>query len=276
LRKYVLSYLTLELDPPATITAAAEAGYDYVGVRMLPALAGGRAFPLMSDAAMLRETIDRLRDTDVRILDLEIARIDGQNRIEDWLPMLEVGARLGARTLIAAGDDPDESRMTETFAKLCRAAAGFSLSVNLEFTPWARLNTLGAATRVVETAAEPNGEILVDTIHVARSDSGIEDIAAIDPARMSYFQICDAEPGTHFPIEDLLYTAREERLLPGEGGSDLAAMITALPRDLIVSVEIPSHRRIAETGHLAWARTALDASRRFMEHCDGSLPAAGQ
>ena len=190
--------------------------------------------------------------------------------------MLEIGGRLGARTLIAAGDDPDEARMTDTFAELCRAAAGFGLSVNLEFTPWARVNSLSAATRVVETAAEPNGEILVDTIHVARSHSSIEDIAAIDPCRLSYFQICDAIPGIRFPKEELLLTARQERLLPGEGGADLAAMIDALPRNLIVSVEIPSHRRIAQAGHLSWAKTTLAASRSFMEHCDSLRPAAGQ
>ena len=47
-----------------------------------------------------------------------------------------------------------------------------------------------------------------------------------------------------------------------------AGIIGALPEDLFVSVEIPSHRRIAETGHAAWAKTCLDASRKAMECID--------
>lgn len=263
-RAYCLSYLTLELSPPETLTIAAEAGYDSVGVRMMPALAGGQAFPLMHDKALMRETERRLADTGLLVFDVEIARIDEHTNVETWLPMLEAAGRLKAKTVIAAGLDPDEVRMTDTFAALCDAALPYGLSINLEFTPWAPLNNAAAANRVVAAADRANGEVLIDTIHVARSGTTLDDVRAIPADRMSYFQICDCPSEPARSLEDLLFTAREERLLPGEGGADLAGIISALPDDLIVSVEIPNHRRIAEMGHTAWAKTCLDESRRAM------------
>lgn len=269
-RRYCLSYLTLELSPPASIEIASETGYDLVGVRMMPTLPGGEAFPLMHDAALMRETQSRLADSDVEAFDIEIAMIDGRTSVETWLPMLEAAGRIGAKTVIAAGLDTDEARLTDTFGALCDAAAPFGLSINLEFTPWAPLGDLRAATRVVQAAGRPNGEVLVDTIHVARSATTLDDVRAVPVERMSYFQICDCPAETPTTVEGLLHTARAERLLPGEGGADLEGCITALPRDLIVSVEVPSHSRIASLGHKTWARTALEASREAMARYDAA------
>lgn len=157
-RSYCLSYLTLEISPPETITIAAGAGYDSFGNRMMPALPGGRAFPLMDDDRLMRETSRRLEDTGLSIFDVEIARIHEHTNVEAWLPMLEAAGRLRAKTIIAAGLDPDEARMTDTFASLCEAAEPFGLTINLEFTPWAPSNNAAAATRVVTAADRPNGQ----------------------------------------------------------------------------------------------------------------------
>jgi sugar phosphate isomerase/epimerase len=267
-RRYSLSYLTLECGPVETLEHAAKAGYDLVGLRMLPAVEGGKAFPLFREHSLLAETIKRSRDTGIGILDVEIARIDGRNGIEDWLPMLETAGRVGARTVIAAGDDPDLSRMSDTFAGLCAAAAPFGLTVNLEFTPWTALNCARMALDVVTASGAANAEVLIDTIHVARSTTTIDDLTAIPPARMSYVQICDAPAEVPSSREELLYTARQERLLPGEGGVDIESQLAALPSTLIVSVEIPSHARIASFGAAEWARRTLDVSREAMERFD--------
>lgn len=269
-RLFSLSYLTLECGPVETIEHAAAAGYDLAGLRMLPAVEGGKAFPLFADPALLAETIGRSWDTGVGILDVEIARIDGRNTVGDWLPMLEAAGRVGARTVIAAGDDPDRVRMTETFAALCSAAAPFGLSVNLEFTPWTVLCNARMAVEIVEASGAANAEVLIDTIHVARSATTLADLRAIPPSRMSYFQICDAPAGIPVAREDLLFTARQERLLPGEGGVDIEGQVAALPSNLVVSVEIPSHARIAAVGHAEWARRTLEVSRNAMERYDAA------
>jgi hypothetical protein len=58
---FSLAALTvLELAPPALVDVAAACGYDHVGIRLLPAVPGGIAYPLMEDEASLKETIARL------------------------------------------------------------------------------------------------------------------------------------------------------------------------------------------------------------------------
>ncbi len=235
---------------------------------MLPALEGGKAFPLFADPGLLTETITCLRDTGIGILDVEIAKIDGRNAVDDWLPMLEAADRLGAGTVIAAGDDPDRSRMQDTFSALCEAAASFNLCVNLEFTPWTAVCDARMARRIVEQSGASNAQVLIDTIHVARSTTTLADLSAIPASHMSYVQICDAPPGIPTSREELLFTARQERLLPGEGGVDIEGQLAALPADLIVSVEVPSHNRIAQYGAAEWARRTLEASRQTVERFD--------
>lgn len=269
-RKYCLSYLTLELPPPETLEIARSAGYQFAGIRMMPTMPDGACYPLYNDPQLLRETLLRIEATGVAVLDVEIARIDGKTSVEHWLPMLEAAGRIGARTIIAAGDDPDFNRMTDTFAALCDAAEEFYLSINLECTPWSTLSDIRKATEVVAAADRDNGEVLVDTIHVARSNSTLQDLAAIDARRLSYFQICDAPAGIPSSRDELLFTARVERLLPGEGGVNLEEQIAMLPKDLIVSVEIPSHARRASMGPLAWASEALRSSKAFMEQFDAA------
>ena len=58
---FSLAALTaLDLAPPQLIDVAAACGYDHVGLRLLPAMPGGVAYPLMEDDAALRDTIARL------------------------------------------------------------------------------------------------------------------------------------------------------------------------------------------------------------------------
>ena len=136
---FSLAHLTaLDVDPPGLVTIAARAGYQKVGLRLLPASPNGIAYPLMSDKAALAVTIERLRDTGVEVFDLEIIRLNPQFQANDFMLFFEVGARLGAKAMLIAGDDPDEARLTASFAALCEAAAPFGLSADLEFMPWTR------------------------------------------------------------------------------------------------------------------------------------------
>ena len=54
--KYSLAQLTvLEASPPELIRIAGEAGYDFVGLRLLE-VTGGDAWPLANDARLMRES----------------------------------------------------------------------------------------------------------------------------------------------------------------------------------------------------------------------------
>jgi sugar phosphate isomerase/epimerase len=264
-RVFSLAHLTaLQLPPPQLVDIAARAGYEKVGVRLTPATSGGTAYALMHDRPMLAETLTRLADTGVGVFDLEIIRIGADFDPQVHLPFLEVGAKLGAQAILVAGDDADESRLATSFATLCEAARPFGLSADLEFMPWTKVPDAKTALRVVTAAAQPNGGVLVDALHVARSGTTLADIAGIPRRHLHYAQICDAPAAGPTTLEGLLHTARAERLLPGEGGIGLAGLFAALPADLPVSVEIPSDTRIAALGAEEWARRALVASRSLL------------
>jgi sugar phosphate isomerase/epimerase len=264
---YSLAHLTLlDLAPAELIAVAARAGYQKVGLRLLAANPGGAAYPLMEDARALEETLARIRDTGVGVFDLEIIRIGAGFQPSAYLPFFETGARLGAKAMLVAGDDPDEARLAASFAALCEASAPFGLSADLEFMPWTKVADARTALRIVAGAAQPNGGVLVDALHFARSTSSLADIAGIPRERLHYAQICDAPAEIPETTEGLIHTARCERLLPGEGGIELAALLRTLPKDLPISVEIPNDKRAPALGAEEWARQALLASKNALAH----------
>jgi sugar phosphate isomerase/epimerase len=263
-----LAQLTaLELPPPKLLSVAAAAGYQQVGLRLLPVTPGATAYPLMDDPAMLRETRGRMADTGVTIADLEIVMLKPDTNVAAYLPFLETGAQLGAKHVLIAAYDPEESRLVETFAAFCDAAAPFGLTGDLEFMPWTAVPDLASATRVVRAAARPNAGILIDALHFDRSNSTIADIDAVPREWLHYWQLCDAPAERPTTTEGLLHTARAERLFPGQGGIDLIALVQAMPSDLPISLEIP-------TLELARTVTAEERARRAMEHTKAVLAKA--
>ena len=260
-RIYSLAQLiALPYTPPQMLRLAAETGCAGAGIRLLPASPGGVAHRLMDDAPLLRETLAMIADTGVRVLDIEVLRIDNGFDVRTVQRAFEVGAQLGAKHILVAGDDTDEARLTASFAALCDAAAPYGLSADLEFMPWTAVPNLRTAKRIVGAAARPNAGLLVDALHFARSDSRLDELDDIPRGWLHYAQICDGKvpgPATH---EAMIFDARCERLLPGEGGIALHDLFGRLPRDLPISVEIPSESRAPVMGYSEWARRAFAAS----------------
>ncbi|MEX8518349.1 MAG: sugar phosphate isomerase/epimerase family protein [Leptothrix sp. (in: b-proteobacteria)] len=270
-RIYSLAYLTSNtLTPPQAVRLAAQLGYRCVGLRLLPNAAGAPQQLLLGQPAVLRETVAALDETGVGVFDLEIIRIGADFDPRTCLPLLEAGAALKAKAVLVAGDDPDLARLTDRYARLCELMQPFGLSADLEFMPWTAVPDAQAALRVVAGAGQPsNAGILVDALHVARSGTTLDDLRAIPRALLHYAQICDAptcaQIGRPFTVEEMIHTARCERLLPGEGGIELRALFDALPSDLPVSVEVPHAVRLAQLGQTEWARQALVTSRALLE-----------
>jgi len=260
-----LAHLTvLDLPPPAVVRVAAEAGCRAVGLRLIPVAPGAAGYPLHDDPALLRETLAAMAATGIAVADLEIVMLRPETRIADLLPFFEMGARLGAKHVLVAGYDPDEARLTATFAAFCAAAAPFGLTGDLEFMPWTNTPDLAAAIRVVRGAAQPNGGILVDALHFDRSLSRVEDIGTVPVEWLHYWQLCDAPAERPTTTEGLLHTARAERLFPGEGGLDLAPLVRALPPGIPVSLEIPTLDLAKSMGPEARVRRAALAARRVI------------
>lgn len=268
-RPIALAALTvLELSPPELVTCAAQAGYSHVGIRLLPATTTERQYDLVGDTPLLREVEARLADTGVKVLDAEIFRIKPETRVADYEAAIATAARLGARELLVAGNDPDQARLTANFSAFCELAARFRLGASLEFMPWTDAKDLVQAARIVAASGQANAGVLIDPLHFSRSRSRIEDIASIPAARLRYLQFCDAPAAIPPTMDEILAQARAERLVPGEGGIDLPGLLRALPPGLPLSVEVPMNTLAQTVGAVERARRALAATRRVLSQLD--------
>jgi sugar phosphate isomerase/epimerase len=173
--------------------------------------------------------------------------------IVTWLPghgaMTEAGiipgpwADMAPRQIIASAVDvgctsvtvaeirgvrPSIDEAAESFAAICDLAADRGLTANIEFIPFGGIPNLTTAWRIVEAAGRANGGIMLDSWHLFRSGSTLDELARIPGDRIMVVQINDA-PAT--PGANLFQESMSERLLPGDGDLDLVGMFKTL--DLI-------------------------------------------
>jgi sugar phosphate isomerase/epimerase len=255
-----ISHLTvLDATPPELVAAAASAGFDAVGIRVWPA-ADEPGYPMLGDTPMLRETLLRLADTGMYVLDVEVLRLRPDSRMDDALRILDAGARLQARAVLVICNDPAEDRLVERFVAVCEAAGERGLRACLEFMIFSSVKTIADAQRVLNRAAHPAGAILIDALHLQRSGGTPADVSAVAPELLPYAQVCDGPFQPILPDSAVALTeARTGRLFPGDGELPLAELVGALPARAALAVEAPvaalAGRAIGERTRLA--HTAL-------------------
>lgn len=264
-RPISLAALTvLELAPPDMVTCAFEAGYSHVGIRLIAATPTEPQYDIVRDTPMLREVEARLNDTGIKVLDVEIFRIKPDTQVADYEAAIATASRLGASDVLVAGNDPEEARQIDTFAAFCDLAQRYGLRASLEFMPWTDAKDLTQAARIVERAGRQNAGVLIDPFHLSRSRSRIQDIASIPPSQLHFMQFCDVPASIPPTMDEILAEARAERLFPGDGQVDLVGLLRAVPKDIPLSVEVPTHALARTTGATERARLALAGARRVL------------
>ena len=185
----------LDTTPPELVTVAAAAGFRHVGIRLTAAPERGRAALRHAPRRpLLRETLLRLKDTGVTVIDTEFLRFEPDQPVGVPEGFLEVSARLGARHVLVMSAEPDEARTLERFGDLCDLAARFDLRVGLEFAVYTGVRTLADAARMVRGPERANTSVVVDFLHFSRSGGQPAHIVAADPSLFHYAQVCDAGP----------------------------------------------------------------------------------
>jgi len=245
------------------IEIAARSGYNYVSLRLAKVCAGERIAPLVSDAALRRRTARLVGDAGLRVLDVELVRLDSAARPEDFLPLLGAAAELGARAVIVQLPDPDRQRATDHYAAICDLAAQHRLCAVLEFVSWTETPDLRSAATVIRSAGRPNGGILVDMLHFDRSGSHLNELEKLPPEWFHFVHLCDALRARPTVTEGIIRTARGQRLFPGMGEINIREILRRIP-EVPCSLEIPNTELMNRLGPETYARQALEAAKNYL------------
>jgi sugar phosphate isomerase/epimerase len=263
-----LDHLTLfELNPPELVEVGAAAGYAHVGLRLNPAAPPGeRQHPMIGDTPMRRETLALMRDKGVAVFDFGVFRLKRGMDVATLEPVLETAAVLGAGHAVVNGDESDPQLLAELLHRLCELGARYGILMHLEATPWTGVPDLASALRVVQACGHAGARVMIDTLHVDRSNGTPADIARVPRGLIAYVQVCDGSGPRPADFETMIFQARNERAFPGEGNLDLAGMLCVLPEDLPLSLEAPVRS-------LAARLTPVERARRGHEAVDSLLAA---
>ena len=259
-----LAWLTVPgTTPDEQVHIAHAAGYDAVGLRLIAMGVAGEpdCDPIAPD--MIARTRDAMRATGVTCHDIELARILSDETPGHYEAAIAAGAELGARHVISSawtrGID-DDSYVTDFFGELCDLAAGYGMTVSLEFPSFSRLINLAEAAAILQGANRPNAGVLIDSLYYHLSHMVPEDLDSVPRDWVRMLHVCDApriRPGTRAEMRGI---AREGRLYPGEGAIDFAPLRDRFP-EAAISIELPNAARMAELGKVEHARRCLRATK---------------
>jgi sugar phosphate isomerase/epimerase len=209
--------------------------------------------------------------TGVRIHTLDALFLDQSTRDDQIERMLDLGALLNADKCTAILLDHDLGRAADRLARACELAAPRGIRLAVEFVPFLVIRTLREAADIILQAGSPdNALILVDALHLYRSGGSPRDIASVPSRLIASAQICDG-PG-EMVADDLPHEATYERRVPGDGVFPLIEMVSSLPADALIGIEVPMERaRLAGVGALERSRKAVEGTRRVIADAEARL-----
>jgi sugar phosphate isomerase/epimerase len=228
------------LPPVPFVKLAAELGCQHISTGLTGFDFGIYDYPpfsLRDDAQLRREMIAAMRDTGVSISLGEGCTIRPDVGAGDYAADLDIFHELGVTRINTVSMDPDRARTFDEFARIAEMAAERGMVTTTELAPSLTVADLQTALDAVRHVSRPDFRLLIDTMHVVRSGSGPEDIAALDPALIDYIQVSDSLRTPRFEtyFEESMY----ERMVPGEGELGLRELFAALPADRVYAIEVP-------------------------------------
>lgn len=247
-----------EFGPVETIRAAQYGGFDAVGLWVVP--------ETWNDATT-REARAALADTGLPLVDVEVIWLQPGSDMAAHKRIIDVGAELGAQNVLCVSSEPDMSVTAERLHELCVHAEGTGLRVALEFGIFTEVKNLNMAMGVLDQVGHPLRALLIDPIHVDRSQSTIADIARIPRELLPYAQFCDAPAKRPDPADfaAIIEDAIDLREQCGEGALALADIYRGLPPGIPLSIELRSKALrdgFPDPGERA--RAVAEATRRWL------------
>ncbi|MFT4470506.1 sugar phosphate isomerase/epimerase family protein [Arthrobacter sulfonylureivorans] len=239
----------IDLPHAEYVRAAHAAGFGAIGLRLEAVSVTDVPFPRDRGSKDFRGIVSALAETGLEVLDVEVLSIRPDTTREEWLPLLELGAELGASYLNVVGDHPDLTAFADIVAALTVDAEIFQIQPVLEPVGFRPLNNFDTAVQIARAAG---CGVELDVLHYMRTEADFSTIAD-NPDLFPILQLCDAptELSGHgerlIPVArsrkmvDLMIAeARDLRLLPGHGNAPIGELLAALQRTARISVEIPN------------------------------------
>lgn len=228
------------LPPIEFVHLAADVGCRQIGLALAPMFETPLDYPawsLRDDPVLRREVVAAMRERGVSISVGEGFLVWPRTDMRDCAADLDTMCELGVRRINVCSVDPDTGRSFDQFAALVERAEAVGLETTLEFGPIFTIPDLPTALAALRHVGRSSFRLLIDTLHLARAGLGPKDIAAIDPGIIGYAQLCDARLA--FTPESYMNEARFERMVPGTGELPLFDIVAALPRDIVLGLEVP-------------------------------------
>ena len=104
----------------------------------------------------------------------------------------------------------------------------------------------------------------MDTLHFNRSASTFDDLDRISASRLPFVHVADAPVQASYTTDELLHAGRVERLPPGEGGIDIKRILSHMPQDIPVALEVPMTAMAAAEGEESVALRVRRAAERLL------------
>ncbi len=109
--------------------------------------------------------------------------------------------------------------------------------------------------------------LLIHTMHLVRSGSGAADLAAVDPAYIGYAQLNDTTLRPR--LENYLEEAMFERMVPNEGELPLLDILSVLPDDIVLEIEVPRRSlALAGVSPIDRVRPCVETARGLLAEID--------
>jgi 4-hydroxyphenylpyruvate dioxygenase len=221
---------------PEQIAAAANAGWDHIGLDM-PSLIAHNDGGIPAEA--IRDELEASAITCFEIVPLSISH-DQRATQESVVAIRSFGTAVGAQHVLAVARGPISPALIENTRRAAEQLADLGLSVAIEFLPTIDVNSIDMTRTLIDAARVPTLGVMVDSWHFFAGPSTWRSLEDLPAEQLGFVQFSDAAA----PVtSDLAHEYRERRVLPGQGIHDLAGFADAVKRkrpDVTVSVEVLS------------------------------------
>ncbi|MUL63040.1 xylose isomerase [Mycobacterium sp. CBMA 234] len=255
------------LPPVEFVDVAADLGCRYITVflrnfAVLPL--GYPQFSLKDDSRLKADLLAALahRGVSISLGDGFLVLPDADMRL--FATDLDLMAELGVPQINVVSLDPDRVRSFDQVAILAELAAQRQLATVIEPVPGLTIGDLPTALAAIAHIGRPDVRLVIDTMHLVRSGSGANDLAAVAPELIGYAQLCDttlAPQGDNYAEEAMF-----ERMVPREGELPLADIVAVLPDDVVIGLEVPRRAlALAGVGPADRLRPCVEAAQALLQ-----------